>query len=421
MSSFENGLATAPSPTTRSSSSTSWEKKTAPPHTKTLRWVNDKRGAKKSRCARERRDSESNLSIASSEVSSANVADVSEEPTSIDTEPDYTPSALECFGEFSLITAPTELLSAQERVLFQHFSERVAPVMVVLDSVSNGYRHIILPLACQDQVLGRAVSVVAAFHLAQQAPDLAPIAEAGHRAVVEKLRRDSLELEPNQLFNPYTLATILVLLVGDTITGASNYRYLLEMLACLMRLPESVYMLPGSVRAFFMQQVKMFQLFGLPLSDVDKGLQIMSTAPEHYLEFMDYPEIAPTSEQFMNLQLMRSAICDACEIYRNCADPSSFSPAVSVDVIERLRHKVIGLDSFSKGAHALVWTYYIAAAESVSPEHREFFTERLGSLYQYTRFGSIPAALQALQTIWNRRKARKWIEIIMDDAPILVM
>lgn len=168
-------------------------------------------------------------------------------------------------------------------------------------------------------------------------------------------------------------------------------------------------------------EVFRFQLFGLPLSDVDKGLQIMSTAPEHYLEFMDYPEIAPTSEQFMNLQLMRSAICDACEIYRNCADPSSFSPAVSVDVIERLRHKVIGLDSFSKGAHALVWTYYIAAAESVSPEHREFFTERLGSLYQYTRFGSIPAALQALQTIWNRRKARKWIEIIMDDAPILVM
>lgn len=129
--------------------------------------------------------------------------------------------------------------------------------MVVLDSVSNGYRNIILPLACQDQVLGRAVSVVSAFHLAQQAPELMPVAEAGHRAVVEKLRRDSLQLEPHQLFNPYTLATILVLLVGDTITGASNYRYLLEMLACLMRLPESVYMLPGSVRAFFMQQVKM--------------------------------------------------------------------------------------------------------------------------------------------------------------------
>lgn len=147
----------------------------------------------------------------------------------------------------------------------------------------------------------------------------------------------------------------------------------------------------------------------------------MAAPPDYVLEFMDYPDILPTSEHYVNLQLMRSAICDACEIYRNCADPSSSSRAVSVDVVERLRHKVLGLDSLSKGAHALVWTFYIAAAESDLPEHREFFTERLKTMYQYTRFGSIPAALQALETIWNRRKALKWIDIIMDDAPILVM
>ncbi|KAM5349130.1 hypothetical protein ACJ41O_008953 [Fusarium nematophilum] len=143
----------------------------------------------------------------------------------------------------------------QARMLFHHFAESVAPVMVVLDSFSNGYRDIILPLACQDEVLGRAVSVVAAFHMAQKAPQLRPAAEAGHHAIVTKLRKDSLQLRPEQLFNPYTLATILVLLVGETITGADNYAYLLEMLNCLARSPESIAMLPASLKDFFLQQV----------------------------------------------------------------------------------------------------------------------------------------------------------------------
>jgi hypothetical protein len=129
--------------------------------------------------------------------------------------------------------------------------------MVVLDIFSNGYRDIILPLACQDEVLERAVSVVSAFHLAQKAPGLRPAAEAGHHAIVTKLRRDSFKLTPEQLFNPYTLATILVLLVGETITGADNYTYLLEMLNCLAQSPESIAALPRSLREFFLQQIKM--------------------------------------------------------------------------------------------------------------------------------------------------------------------
>lgn len=130
--------------------------------------------------------------------------------------------------------------------------------MVVLDSAGNGYRDIILPLAVQDDVLARAVCVVAAFHLAQKAPQLQQAALAGHHAIVEKLRRDSLQLSPEQVFTPYTWATIMVLLVGDTITGADNYLYLVEMLTCLRRSPEIIRTLPLSLRRFFIQQVKMY-------------------------------------------------------------------------------------------------------------------------------------------------------------------
>lgn len=85
-----------------------------------------------------------------------------------------------------------------------------------------------------------------------------PAAEAGHLAIVEKLRRDSLQLDPGQLFNPFTLATILVLLVGETITGTSNYTYLLEMLGCLTQSPDFMASLPDGLRQFFQEQIKMY-------------------------------------------------------------------------------------------------------------------------------------------------------------------
>ncbi|KAM5361826.1 hypothetical protein ACJZ2D_012856 [Fusarium nematophilum] len=308
----------------------------------------------------------------------------------------------------------------QARMLFHHFAESVAPVMVVLDSFSNGYRDIILPLACQDEVLGRAVSVVAAFHMAQKAPQLRPAAEAGHHAIVTKLRKDSLQLRPEQLFNPYTLATILVLLVGETITGADNYAYLLEMLNCLARSPESIAMLPASLKDFFLQQVKMFQLFGVPLANETKGLRLLTGPADDYLDFMSYPDLTQDSEHYSNMETIRLAIHEACGIYRRRAE-SSLDQNESIHMVEQLRQRVLGLECDTKGAHALVWTYFIAAAESILPEHRVFFSERLRALYQVTGFGSIPVALNALQSIWAVQGTRRWTEMVSSDTPILII
>ncbi|KAK7428163.1 hypothetical protein QQZ08_005403 [Neonectria magnoliae] len=85
-----------------------------------------------------------------------------------------------------------------------------------------------------------------------------------------------------------------------------------------------------------------------------------------------------------------------------------------------LRQTVLGLKNV-KGTHALVWTYSIGAAESFLPEHREFFSERLKAPYEYTRFGGIPAALEALKTVWAEQAVRRWTDVVVSDAPILVM
>ena len=86
-------------------------------------------------------------------------------------------------------------------------------------------------MALQDEVLCRAVAVVAAQHLSQGQPALELAAEKGRTAVISRLRRDaSLE---SQVFNEFTWATLIVLLVGETVTGNADYSFLVQMLLCL--------------------------------------------------------------------------------------------------------------------------------------------------------------------------------------------
>nr|RBQ92552.1 hypothetical protein FVER53263_00222 [Fusarium verticillioides] len=387
---------------------------------KSLRWVDSAQRMRKER-VRKNKGRAASDSPTSSNPPDLSSSDDATSPSSDDSASEFGGVVVPYRYGVTIHPALNEASNAHTRRLFSHFSETIAGHMVVLDSFSfsNGYRDIILPLAQQDENLAQAVSVVSAFHLGQMDPRLQRIAEAGHQAIVQKLRRDSLQLSPEQLFNPYILATILVLLVGETITGADNYTYLLEMLNCLTQYPDWISMLPPSLKDFFFQQIKMFQLFGVPLANESKGLQVL-TGPEAYLDFMAYPELPPQSEHFTNMETIRSAIFDACSIYRRRAE-SSLSDHESIHLVEQLRLKVLNLDSTTKGAHALVWTYFIAAAESILPKHREFFAGRLADLYSVTNFGSIPVAVKALGTIWSMHGTRRWTEIVSSETPILIM
>jgi hypothetical protein len=129
--------------------------------------------------------------------------------------------------------------------------------MVVLDFNENGYRQILLPMACQDELVGQAVSVISAFHLSQNGPSMHMAAERGQELILSRLREQSLKLEPGQLFSMSTWATILVLLVGDTITGSNNYVYLLQLLSRLAQFAVNDPSLPDATRAFVLEQTKM--------------------------------------------------------------------------------------------------------------------------------------------------------------------
>lgn len=128
--------------------------------------------------------------------------------------------------------------------------------MVVLDSISNGYRDVLLPLACGDEMLQRAVAVVAAQHLALRQPHFQHLAESGRASVISQLRRDSLlSSSPERVFNISTWATLVVLLVGETVTGGSEYSHLLQTLFCLAQNVNQ--MAPSAATQFLTQQTHM--------------------------------------------------------------------------------------------------------------------------------------------------------------------
>lgn len=145
--------------------------------------------------------------------------------------------------------------------------------MVVLDTEFNGYRDIILPMACGDGVVQRAVSVVSAFHLAATLPELQLPADVGQMNIISRLRRDASVLPSNELFNVSTWATILVLLVGETVTGGNDFIYLLEMLRCVTQSSVDKIGISASVRQFFIQQTRMYVISSLSSSCIINRLE----------------------------------------------------------------------------------------------------------------------------------------------------
>lgn len=130
--------------------------------------------------------------------------------------------------------------------------------MVVIDGVGNGYRNVILSMACNDDLLGRAVGVVAAQHLGLTQPGARDAARRGRTAVIEKLRRDAAVATnaPQLVFTPSTWATLLILLVGETVTGGEEFEQLFRMLVAAAQNCD-LSTVPPMLRDFLLKQTHM--------------------------------------------------------------------------------------------------------------------------------------------------------------------
>ncbi|KAJ5280540.1 hypothetical protein N7478_005912 [Penicillium angulare] len=286
--------------------------------------------------------------------------------------------------------------------------------MVVLD-ISNGYRDILLPLACEYPLIQRAVGVVAAQHLALHQPSFQAIADQGRSSLISRLSRDSFLESPHKVFNLSTWATLIILLVGETITGSSEYSHLLQTLMCLVRNVGQISSL--SAQNFLAKQTHMFEFLGQPLLGEQKGVEALTLPPENYLDWTYY-DLPLDSEYNHLLNISRTAFIKASQIYlgRVGSDLDQWGH------LESLKDLVTQIGPEQLGSHALVWVCFIAAADSTDPEHRDFFVDRMNKIYVQTKFQNIAAGMQALPGIWSQRgSGGRWTSNLRQLAPTLIM
>ena len=101
--------------------------------------------------------------------------------------------------------------------------------MVTFDGPSNGYRAMLLPLACEDDLLRCAVLAASANHLRYKLPTLAKLALKFQTSAIHGLSQVSNAVQGWRDSGANILAIIVVLLLNDTINGGTDFRIIHDM------------------------------------------------------------------------------------------------------------------------------------------------------------------------------------------------
>ena len=159
-----------------------------------------------------------------------------------------------------------------------------------------------------------------------------------------------------------------------------------------------------------------FQFLGQPLLGEGQGLDLLRHPLDNYLDWMCY-DLPAESRYNRTLQLFRQAFIKATEIYIGRATTNQNQ----WELLESLKQLVSQVDPDEPGVHALVWVFFIAAADSTDPEHRRYFTDRMNSVFARTRFRNIPATVESLPAIWSQQGTERWTEHVFRLIPTLIM
>jgi hypothetical protein len=315
-----------------------------------------------------------------------------------------------------LIPRSLETIDSSTRELFAHFSTKIAPVMVVVDSDGNGYRHLLLPLAHTDELVRNAIRVTALDFLASNDDTLRHRSERATQGILSELRaRASSEQD---LIDVSAWATVILLLTAEIITGGSSFPRLFTMLQHL-RAANMANNNSSDLHGFLTAQTEMMSFFAQPLVQEAPDSLRLASRPESTLEAL-FGDFAFRTDLSFQLDLYKKAIRIACSLYiiRATLNPCYSNTTLQLDHLRALCEPI---QPTTPGQHILVWVYFIAAAESSTSEHRQFFTGRLRNLHASTKFRNIPVALAALQKLWSVRHQRRWTEALSELAPIFII
>jgi hypothetical protein len=166
----------------------------------------------------------------------------------------------------------------------------------------------------------------------------------------------------------------------------------------------------------------------VPLLGEELGVLTMKKASEFLMGFLSYPYLPEDCEDRRIAELIRQCFVSACNIYTRCAvsadDASGLGMAldsIQQHSIEQLIDLISQISPSARGAHALVWVYFVAGAASTDQSQREFFVHRMEQVYGRTQFRNIPTAVQSLRNIWSRGNGKRWTVCLPQLSNVLVM
>ncbi|KAK1854853.1 hypothetical protein CCHR01_02533 [Colletotrichum chrysophilum] len=300
--------------------------------------------------------------------------------------------------------ASLSILEPWKEFLIAHFSESIAPEMVVIDDCFNGWRHLVLPLAWTNEMIMDSVLAVSAFHIAGKAASQAELDpyRLYTRAIHQLLNRKDL-VDWDKETRQFVILAIMVLLVSVMVNGLSDFPIVFQMLESAIDAVggEDVIKDGAEMGGFLLRQIHKMRVYAAPLLSQEAGVDaIMYHGKESfdclYYYHSLYPDYCSTFDHLADLRQQ------AFSIYLNRALGDSIMRESSAELINSYQKGLESLPDGSVGEHCLVWPTFIAALECRNHKQQSFFEQFLLRQYHRNQFSNILKALELLRSIWDQ-------------------
>ncbi|GJD02278.1 hypothetical protein ColKHC_11103 [Colletotrichum higginsianum] len=246
------------------------------------------------------------------------------------------------------------LLEPWKEFFLTHFSEAIAPEMVVIDDRYNGWRHLILPVARSDDMVMAAVLAASAFHVSARAAAGPPVIDPERlyaRAIGRLSERRDLagrDAGARQL----VILAIVVLLVSVMVNGLPDFPIVFQMLESAIDAVggEEVLADGGEMGGFLGRQIRKMRVYAAPLVSEAAGVDaIVHHARGSFDCLYYYHSLYPNHR--LTFDLIAGVRQQAFDMYlrRVLPDDSEARPAASPEdePIQSFRRS---LESFPEGA-----------------------------------------------------------------------
>ncbi|KAI0880230.1 fungal-specific transcription factor domain-containing protein [Annulohypoxylon maeteangense] len=290
--------------------------------------------------------------------------------------------------------------------------------MVIIDDRNNGWRHLILPLACADELVMYSVLTVAALHFSERAQGqhVADPIRLYSKTINElQKRRDLCEGDLEARYR--IIVTIIVLLLSTLVDGCPDFTILFRMLQSALDViggEKSLAASKNAIASFSAKQIRKISVYMSPFISQDAGVCAIATQvqqrwdDQEYL-FQLYPDHAYTLPLTSSLREL------AFQIYLQQIRGVVDTNVKISDMVSRFRLMLESIPEDGEAEHVLIWPVFIVASASYTAEHNIYFTQFLERQFSRSGFRNIIKAVESLRRIWARNRYEDWTTLLSEQ------